>query len=699
MSVNVTVLMSVYNGTRYLHEAVDSILSQTFRDFEFLIIDDGSTDDTWTILQAYARQDSRVRILRQANAGLAQSLNNGLALAAGEIIVRMDADDVAMPERIARLLDYLAANPAIAAVGSNIQYIDDSGKPTHEGHYATAPAEVVKKVLEGHTPMAHPAVAMRKKAVLEVGGYRPAFAYAEDYDLWQRLVDRYQIANVPDLLLKYRIHGSNVSNVHAYPQMLSAYVARLSAQERHKGNPDPASTVTHLSISVLDRFEQDPHQLAVMLFHLTQTAVANYKASGDPDLLDEAEQCLGRLAATGGLKYRRLARMVAGHRLQQGKLGHAAGHFARGLIPTQHVSRAFKAASQLPADTLRNRRLAAALVHGADPEHLDTPPPIRLDAEDLRQLVHQATAHAVLPAVLRSLQPLATRVSDFDAATSDAATQARMLATHSMMLRGFADALLADLGGEPVTLIKGLTFARTIYPQPQLRPFTDIDLLIAPQAKPRVEEVLRARGFAFAGDFHDPARREDKWLHKQNQTLLVEVHGNMVHAPSLQKAVSLSYEDLATVGAGTPASHLMIATMHAALHQYESLRQVVDILQAARALSTPADEQKMENLVARTGGRLAAVAGLDLASRIFGEPRCREIARGLGPAQHGQLARLLINRNVVLSMTTERRVYYTWRRQGFRELLKRGRFVSAPSQAEAALKSHVPSTPQLNQDQ
>ena len=217
-----------------------------------------------------------------------------------------------------------------------------------------------------------------------------------------------------------------------------------------------------------------------------------------------------------------------------------------------------------------------------------------------------------------------------------------------------------------------------------MRPFTDIDLLIAPQAKPRVEEALGAHGFKFADDTHDPSRREDKWLHKTNRTLLVEVHANMVHAPSLQGALTLSFEDLASVGPGTPAAHLMIAAMHAALHQFESLRQVVDILQAARGLATPADEQNLESLVERTGGRLAAVAGLDLAWRIFREPRCREIARGLGTVRHAPLARVLIDRNVVLSMTTQRRVYYTWRRQGFRELLKRGSFDTGPGARSGA---------------
>jgi hypothetical protein len=115
----------------------------------------------------------------------------------------------------------------------------------------------------------------------------------------------------------------------------------------------------------------------------------------------------------------------------------------------------------------------------------------------------------------------------------------------------------------------------------------------------------------------------------------------------------------------------MVAIIHgAAQHQFETLRQVVDILQAARGIATAADEEQLAKIVAHTGGRLAAVAGLNLAWRIFGEPRCRELARGLEPVRFGLLTRLLLNRAAILSTTTQRDVYYRWRRHGLRELMK-----------------------------
>lgn len=329
------------------------------------------------------------------------------------------------------------------------------------------------------------------------------------------------------------------------------------------------------------------------------------------------------------------------------------------------------------ADILRDRRIAPALVFAADPAHQGVPPPGALSAEDGAYLIDQARGQAVLPAVLRSLRARPDPEPAFAQALSDGAAQARLFAAHSMMLRGFADALLRDLAGEPVVLVKGLAFARAIYPDPQLRPFTDIDLVLAPEARPRVEEALAARGFAFAE--HDIFGTA-KWVHRQNDALMVELQPNLVQSHNVQTRMSLSYADLACVGANTPAAHLMIAAVHgAAQHQFENLRQAVDILQAARGIATVADERQVEAIVARTRGRLAVVASLELAWRLFGDPRCREIARGLGPVRFALPARLLLTRAAILSTSTPRAVYYKWRRPSFRALLLRGQPVAKES--------------------
>jgi hypothetical protein len=211
-----------------------------------------------------------------------------------------------------------------------------------------------------------------------------------------------------------------------------------------------------------------------------------------------------------------------------------------------------------------------------------------------------------------------------------------------------------------------------MYPASGLRNFTDIDLLVAPEAEPQLARVLEQQGFKLAEYDRDPGRQEWKWLHRDNEALMVEVHTNLVHHPELRESMSVTFEDLAGI-AETPPALLTVALVHGALERYELLRQVVDVCQAARGVRTTEDERRFEKLVRRTGTRLAAVAGLDLACRLLGEPRCRELARGLGPVRDAGLARLLLGRSAIVSSMSGTRSLHSWRRQGFRVLLKRAR--------------------------
>ena len=182
---SVSVLMAVHNAGRFLDAAVESILRQTHCDFEMVIIDDGSSDGSGARLDAFAVRDPRVRVTHQENRGPGATLQRCLELAQGAIVVMIDHDDAARPERIARQLAFLEANPRIAAVGTAIGYIDGESRPTGEVRYAETPGEIVNALHAGQSPMAHPSVAMRRETALAVGGYRAAFRYAEDFDLWQ----------------------------------------------------------------------------------------------------------------------------------------------------------------------------------------------------------------------------------------------------------------------------------------------------------------------------------------------------------------------------------------------------------------------------------------------------------------------------------------------------------------------------------
>jgi glycosyltransferase involved in cell wall biosynthesis len=204
--------MSVYNGDQFLRQAVESILNQTFTDFEFIITDDGSTDGTWSILTSY--DDSRIHLAHnEENVGLTKSLNKGLAVARGRYIARMDADDVSLPERLAKQVRFLDTTPSVGVLGSWIEYIDEDGTPLGTWQMATSP-HVVRWGLMFGTCLAHPAVIMRQKIIQRAGSYRDDTAYAQDYGLWVRASAITQIANLREILLQRRRREGSISENH-----------------------------------------------------------------------------------------------------------------------------------------------------------------------------------------------------------------------------------------------------------------------------------------------------------------------------------------------------------------------------------------------------------------------------------------------------------------------------------------------------
>jgi glycosyltransferase involved in cell wall biosynthesis len=235
---SVSVVMAVHNGERWLAETLASLSAQTFGDFEVVVIDDGSTDGSAAILAEAAARDARYRVITQANFGLVASLNRGLAEARAPLVARIDADDVAEPERFARQVAFLSARPEVAAVGSAIRIIDGDGRFLRMQTYPCGPEAVAKAMLRG-CALAHPAVMMRRAAVQTIGGYREAFRHAEDYDLWLRLGESHALDNLPEPLLRYRRHGGSVSFRHRQHQALASFVARCCARERRDGRPDP----------------------------------------------------------------------------------------------------------------------------------------------------------------------------------------------------------------------------------------------------------------------------------------------------------------------------------------------------------------------------------------------------------------------------------------------------------------------------
>jgi glycosyltransferase involved in cell wall biosynthesis len=203
----ISVLMPVYNEERYVAEAVESVLAQTFADFEFIIIDDGSRDRSLAILEGFAARDPRIRLVSRPNTGIVKALNQGLAMATGELVARMDADDVAMPERLARQRDYLADHPECVMVGSRVLVIDPSGLPLTVMSDVLTHEQIVDGFLADRGQLVyHPSVMYRRRVVLDIGAYRDIFDEAEDLDLFLRLAEVGRVVNLEEPLLKYREH-------------------------------------------------------------------------------------------------------------------------------------------------------------------------------------------------------------------------------------------------------------------------------------------------------------------------------------------------------------------------------------------------------------------------------------------------------------------------------------------------------------
>lgn len=204
----ISVIMPAYNAEKYIKEAVDSILSQTFRDFELIILNDASSDATEDIILSF--DDPRiVYVKNEENLGVAGTLNRGLELAKGEYIARMDADDISLPERFEKQAAFLDGNAAVAVVGCAVERF--CGEESMGVRRFSAGAEMLRIDTLFGCPLAHPGVMFRTAAIRELGGYDVAFEGLEDYALWWKVSGKWDLAALPQVLLRYRIHPGQVT--------------------------------------------------------------------------------------------------------------------------------------------------------------------------------------------------------------------------------------------------------------------------------------------------------------------------------------------------------------------------------------------------------------------------------------------------------------------------------------------------------
>lgn len=232
MQPQVSVLIAVYNSARYLSAAIDSVLQQTFANFECVLIDDGSTDGSWNLLQSYAAQDTRLRISRQENQGIATTRNRLLAQAQGEFVATMDADDIMLPNRLARQVQFLIAHPEVVCVGGALDWINEQGRFLGHCDVPETDTEIQRLLLGGISLLHHPCTMARRSALMQVGGYDETMVASVDLDLWLRLGEIGELANLPETVLQYRLHSKSITHAKQMRQSQDALAACQRAWSR-----------------------------------------------------------------------------------------------------------------------------------------------------------------------------------------------------------------------------------------------------------------------------------------------------------------------------------------------------------------------------------------------------------------------------------------------------------------------------------
>lgn len=225
-SPSVSVIMSVYNGETYLKESIDSIIVQTFKDFEFIIINDGSTDKSEEIILDYLKKEKRIILIQQQNIGLTKSLNRGLSIAQGLFIARQDADDISLKTRLAKEVDFLNKNPEYALVGTDYNEITLSGTIREKSSkYFVYKDEEIKKNFIRYNPICHTSVLFRKSILKDIGMYNDKLIYSQDYEFWFRIMNKYKVANLSEVLVYRRYTKEMLSRRHDKKQLL--YILKI----------------------------------------------------------------------------------------------------------------------------------------------------------------------------------------------------------------------------------------------------------------------------------------------------------------------------------------------------------------------------------------------------------------------------------------------------------------------------------------
>jgi len=234
MPPKVSIITTTYNGEKYLEESIGSMLSQTFNNFEYIIVDDGSTDSTLEKLQQM--DDPRIHIIQQKNQGQTKALITGVEQAQGELIARIDQDDYSLSTRLMRQVEFMDTHPEVILCGSRFQELYDDKLAPQRVPFAQTNTEIIK-IISRFNPLAHSAIMFRRDAYFKVGGYDKNFAIGMDYDLFIRLMEIGEVHNIEDVLTVIRMHDESNSMAKARLKTLEGIKIRCRAYSKFGGNP------------------------------------------------------------------------------------------------------------------------------------------------------------------------------------------------------------------------------------------------------------------------------------------------------------------------------------------------------------------------------------------------------------------------------------------------------------------------------
>lgn len=262
----ISVVMPAYNAQRFITQAIDSILSQTFKNFELIIVNDCSTDNTINIVRSFVRKDARVKIINNKNRlNIAASLNKGISKASSNIIARMDADDISLPNRLELQFKLINSSKNIAVVGADIIVMDVDERELIIRNYPNS-NENLKACLFKYSPFAHPVVCFKKNVIDSVGGYNPLYSPTEDLDLWFRLGSRYKFASIKKPLLKYRLYDNSTSHHSLKDLEILVFKIRFNAIRKYGYRPSLSDLIYNLLQFVTLWFTPDKYRAKIYNF-------------------------------------------------------------------------------------------------------------------------------------------------------------------------------------------------------------------------------------------------------------------------------------------------------------------------------------------------------------------------------------------------------------------------------------------------